>query len=330
MPTSLRDSAATAVKVLQEWYGADSFASSTGLYSWYDPTLSSIDRAALDASGYFNSYQDMRAWWHSANAITALIDYMSITKDFTYLSVLNDTFNNAPTGYTVSGWPVGGGAIAGGVLGAIVGFVAGGWVGAIVGGIAGIFGGAATAASSFARTYYTNFLNQAYDDEGWWALAWIKAYDLTNDHRYLDMAVTIFNDMQGGWDGTCGGGLYWLKNHENGQGQSPYKNAIANATFAAVAASLYLRFKALYPSGTAPSSVDAYLSTAKQAWQWFSIPWPKGMLKGHLIVDGMTYCVPGGPVWTYNQGVILGALCDLFQSTREPSYLPMPNRLPPL
>ena len=53
----------------------------------------------------------------------------------------------------------------------------------------------------------TNYINDYYDDEGWWILAWIKAYDLTNDNKYLKMAKITFSDMALGWDSVCGGGV---------------------------------------------------------------------------------------------------------------------------
>src|ERR1017187_6005913 len=50
-------------------------------------------------------------------------------------------------------------------------------------------------ANIFERNSKKNFLNDYYDDEGWWALAWAGAYDVTHDARYLEMAEIIFADI---------------------------------------------------------------------------------------------------------------------------------------
>lgn len=57
------------------------------------------------------------------------------------------------------------------------------------------------------------FVNGYYDDEGWWALAWIRVYDATGEPQYLDAAADIFEDMKGGWSTPCGGGIWWDKAH---------------------------------------------------------------------------------------------------------------------
>ena len=86
--------------------------------------------------------------------------------------------------------------------------------------------------STFASTYNNapstqgnpNFLNEYYDDEGWWALAWLNIYDLTQDTDYLNLAILIFNDIQGGWTTPCGGGIWWEKDKS-------YIASIANGRF---------------------------------------------------------------------------------------------------
>jgi hypothetical protein len=94
-------------------------------------------------------------------------------------------------------------------------------------------------ANTFEKNQRGRFLNRYYDDEGWWALAWIKAYDLTHEERYLAMAKTIFDDMKGGWDDTFGGGIWWRKDRT-------YKNAIANELFFTLATRLHRNADAVW------------------------------------------------------------------------------------
>jgi predicted alpha-1,6-mannanase (GH76 family) len=157
--------------------------------------------------------------------------------------------------------------------------------------------------TDLSRTYQAHhgrgdFLNAYYDDEGWWALTWIKAYDLTRNPAYLGEAKRIFADMTGGWDSTCGGGLWWSKARR-------YKNAIANEIFLQVAARLHART----PGDT------AYEAWADREWAWFQ---HTGMLTGsHLVIDGLAHCKPdlSSPTWTYNQGMLIGGLVSLARIT---------------
>jgi predicted alpha-1,6-mannanase (GH76 family) len=169
--------------------------------------------------------------------------------------------------------------------------------------------------NSFQQTQKTNsgFLNNYYDDEGWWALAWIAAYDLTHTQQYLEMASSIFTDMSGGWDSTCGGGIWWSKD-------KTYKNAIANELFLSVAAHLANR--------VAPADRAGYLTWANKEWAWFQ---QSGMINSqNLINDGLdlTTCKNNGQnTWSYNQGVVLGGLVELNRAQRAPQLLTTANTI---
>lgn len=212
-------------------YLTQAAAGVNALQSWYVP-----------ANGLYQT----TAWWNSANAVTVLANYSTISGSKFYLPVLQNTFTQA-------------------------------------------------------QKLYPGFLNHFYDDEGWWALAWIAAYDVTTDQQYLSMAQSIFADMAGGWDvSTCGGGIWWNKDRR-------YKNAIANELFLSAAAQLANRI-------VDPAQKAHYLTWAKMEWQWFR---HSGMINSHnLINDGLDSSVPshcvnnGQAVWSYNQGVVLGGLVD--------------------
>jgi predicted alpha-1,6-mannanase (GH76 family) len=155
---------------------------------------------------------------------------------------------------------------------------------------------------------FPNFLNEYYDDEGWWALGWAGAYELTHDPRYLAMAETIFTDMSGGWDDTvCGGGIWWKKPKQ-------YKNAIANELFLSVAAKL----ASLTPDAQKRAT---YLDWAQREWKWFAA---SGMINSeNLVNDGLDASCQNNhrTTWTYNQGVIIGGLTVLSKQSGDPKPL---------
>ncbi len=155
-----------------------------------------------------------------------------------------------------------------------------------------------------ARRRHRDFVNMYFDDNGWWGLAWVDAYDLTGESRYLDAARTIFTHNQAGWDEHCGGGLWWNTDRR-------YKNAITNELFFTLAALLHQR---------TPGDQE-YLSWALRDWEWLTA---RGLIgPGGLLNDGLTGdCVNnGGPTWTYNQGVVLGGLAVLHDITGDQAYL---------
>ena len=149
-----------------------------------------------------------------------------------------------------------------------------------------------------------NFIGYYYDDEAWWALAWLKAYEKTSSVEYLSIAKDIFTDMLTGWDDSCGGGIYWSKGKVE-------KNAIENELFITLGARLYLN-----------THNDFYLFWTKKAWAWFDKTGMQGA--SGLINDGIdpATCESNGkPAWTYNQGVILGGLTDLYKITGDLTFL---------
>ncbi len=250
---------------------------STSCLSQETATLSATQRAGAAAAVLQHWYVDRTGlysttgWWNAANAITTLTDLMRASGTREYQPVLAHTFTQAQI----------------------------------------VVPEAEQTGALAKMTGAPGFLNRYYDDEGWWALAWIDAYDLTGEPQYLAMSRSIFADMSGGWDQTCGGGIWWSKDRT-------YKNAIANELFLSVATHLLARV----PAADQP----VYASWAEREWRWFQ---GSGMINSdHLVNDGLTVdrtagtCTNNGrTVWTYNQGVVLGALAEWSGQKHDPALL---------
>ena len=156
-----------------------------------------------------------------------------------------------------------------------------------------------------------NFTSRAIDDTEWWGLTWVQAYDLTGNPKYLDMAVTIANYVYGYWDtSTCGGGVWW-------NAERTYKNAVTNALWIRLTAELHNRIH----------GDRTWLARSRTAWKWFQ---GSGMINADgLVNDGLTdTCTNNGQtVWSYNQGMTIGAGLELWRATRDPSILTTVRRL---
>ncbi|MET0234974.1 MAG: glycoside hydrolase family 76 protein [Kibdelosporangium sp.] len=156
-----------------------------------------------------------------------------------------------------------------------------------------------------------NFISRAVDDAGWWGLAWIAAYDHTGDQRYLSMATTIAAYLHQYWDpGTCGGGVWWSR-------ERTYKNAVTSG--------LYLRLTAAVHRRTPGDSL--WRQRAQTAANWLLA---SGMINSSgLVNDGLTQdCRNNGQtVWTYNQGLAIGGLVEVWRATGETRLLDNARRL---
>jgi predicted alpha-1,6-mannanase (GH76 family) len=152
------------------------------------------------------------------------------------------------------------------------------------------------------------FLNEFYDDMEWNGLAMLRAYKATNDSKWLDETVIVWNDIKTGWNTTMEGGICWRKS------QTYYKNTPANAPACILASRLY----------NETDNAD-YLTWAKKIYAW-----QKATLVNAntgLVYDGINSNNDGklqdDPGWSfaYNQGTYIGAALELYSITDDQTYL---------
>ncbi|KAK8040120.1 glycoside hydrolase family 76 protein [Apiospora rasikravindrae] len=156
------------------------------------------------------------------------------------------------------------------------------------------------------------YSNGYYDDMGWWAMAWIKAYDVTGNKTYLATAEALFADMTTGWGTNCSaGGMWWDKKHT-------HIDPIADTLFLEVAAWLANRVPA--------DKKSHYADWAVRAWDGFRrSPMYVSGEGEHYVTAGISVKTcrlgknPHG--YTYSNGALVSGLVALSIATGNRDYL---------
>ncbi|MBK7858278.1 MAG: hypothetical protein IPJ65_06580 [Archangiaceae bacterium] len=146
-----------------------------------------------------------------------------------------------------------------------------------------------------------------YDDENWMSLALLRAYDQTGERAYLTQATALYEDIELGWDETCcgdvKGGIWWDKARTG-------KATASNAGPVITGVRLYERTRD-----------GRYLQFARKAydyWRANMVVEQTGQVLDNIPVGGAKN---GTLVFTYNEGLMIGAAVELHRSTGEARYL---------
>ncbi|KAJ3324115.1 hypothetical protein HDV06_000656 [Boothiomyces sp. JEL0866] len=159
--------------------------------------------------------------------------------------------------------------------------------------------------SKLSKFDYKGDSNQYLDDRAWLALAALKAHDLNPTQEYIDHAAHEHQLMQQSWSEKCGGGVLWTINGN-------YKNTIANGLYFELSSKLYLK-----------TNNQFYLNEAKKVISW--IMNVAKLYDGKVFQDGITNidssCNINGGVYSYQHGVIISGMVNMFKATSDKNWL---------
>ncbi len=152
---------------------------------------------------------------------------------------------------------------------------------------------------------------RANDDIMWMVIAAARAYNITGDAAYMQMAATNFEASYArSWSADFGGGLWWRT--DTGHARRAEKNTTTNMPAVIAACELYFA-----------SHDQKYLSQATSLYAWE---------RAHLfntstgqVYDHIRYRASGGTrtyhtKFSYNQGTFIGAAALLYEITGNHSY----------
>ena len=152
-------------------------------------------------------------------------------------------------------------------------------------------------------------LDRYYDDNGWMAWGFLRAYAATGSSQYLVLARRDFQFILSGESSALGGGIFW---HEQ---VKKTKNTCSNGPAIIDALKLY-----------SITGQHAYLHTARTIYVWVN----KHLLdyRDYLYFDNIAM---NGTIvrtkWTYNTGTMLIANCLFYRITHQKKYWRRATRL---
>lgn len=149
------------------------------------------------------------------------------------------------------------------------------------------------------------YLNLFYDDMQWNALTMLRLHEITEDQKYLDAVLVLWDDIIKGWNTEfANGGLAWRKDMLHS------KNACSNGPASILAARLYKL-----------TGDQDYLDWALSIYEWqkeYLFDRSTGAVYDNI--NGQTDVLDFTTL-TYNQGTFLGTAAELYAITKEPLYL---------
>ncbi|RFA14100.1 hypothetical protein B7R22_10840 [Subtercola boreus] len=169
--------------------------------------------------------------------------------------------------------------------------------------------------------------NHYFDDMGWLALAALRLFDLTGSARYLADAEALWEHIRSrGGSRTRAGAIAWRDS------QLDYLNAPTNGAFAILSSRLAARTGAARYEVAADATLAFFTETFVGAQSTALADSPARTPAGpaDLVADGINRLGDGaldsGWLFTYNQGLYVGALVEAFHRSAAPHLLDRATR----